>query len=55
MTAQIPDSVMFEGHEFSLLGLSGSDLDSLLSPEQFGMQPAMITTACYRGFYCSAY
>ena len=47
MTAQISDSFMFEGEEYSLIGMRGGDL---ASPEQFGMEPKMLNTACYRGF-----
>ena len=47
MTAQISDTFMFEGEEYSLIGIRGRDL---ASPEQFGMEPKMLNTACYRGF-----
>jgi hypothetical protein len=47
MTAQIEDKVFFRGCEYSLIGINGGDL---FSPEQYGMQPEMIHTACYRGF-----
>jgi len=48
MTAQIPDTFLFKGEEYSLIGIQGGDL---ASPEKFGMEPLMISTACYRGFY----
>jgi hypothetical protein len=48
MTAQIPDTLIFKGDEYSLIGIKGGDL---AAPEQFGMEPDMIHTACYRGFY----
>ena len=48
MTAQISDTFLFRGDEYSLIGMNGGDLTS---PEQFGMEPEMIHTACYRGFY----
>lgn len=47
MTAQISDTFLFKGDQYSLIGMSGGDL---ISPEQFGMEPKMIHTACYRGF-----
>ena len=50
MTAQITDTFLFKGDEYSLIGMSGGDP---ASPEQFGMQPEMIHTACYRGFYAT--
>lgn len=50
MTAQISDTFLFNGESYVLLGLTGS---SLVSPEQFGMDPEMLHTACYRGFYAS--
>ncbi len=50
MTAQISDTFIFNGDEYSLIGIKGGDL---AFPEQFGMEPEMINTACYRGFYAS--
>lgn len=50
MTAQIPDTFIFNGEEYSLIGMKGGDL---ISPEQFGMLPGMLHTACYRGFYAT--
>lgn len=50
MTAQIADTFIFKGEEYSLIGIQGGDL---VSPEQFGMEPEMIHTACYRGFSAS--
>jgi hypothetical protein len=47
MTAQIPDTFLFNGKECSLIGMTEGDL---ASPEQFGMEPIMTSTACYRGF-----
>ncbi len=50
MTAQISDTFIFKCEEHSLIGMKGGDL---ASPEQFGMEPKMLHTACYRGFYAS--
>jgi hypothetical protein len=50
MTAQIPDTFLFKGDEYCLIGMNGGNL---ASPEQFGMEPEEIHTACYRGFYAS--
>jgi hypothetical protein len=50
MTGQISDTFIFKGDEYSLIGMKGGDL---AAPEHFGMEPEMIHTACYRGFYAS--
>lgn len=50
MTAQISDTFLFNGDTYYLIGINGG---SLASPEQFGMEPEMISTACYRGFYAT--
>ncbi len=50
MTAQIADTILFRGEEYSLIGIHGGDL---ASPRQFGMTPKMMHTACYRGFYAT--
>ena len=50
MTAQIPDTFLFKGDCYDLIGISGGDL---ASPEQFGMEPEMLDTSCYRGFYAT--
>ena len=50
MTAQISDTVLYQGKEYSIIGLSGGDL---ICPEQFGMEPKMMSTACYRGYYAT--
>lgn len=49
MTAQITDTFMIDGEEFELIGFDG---DELLDPTEYGLEPVMIHTACYRGFYC---
>jgi hypothetical protein len=48
MTAQISDTFIFEGKEHFLIGIRGGDL---IPPEQFGMQPEKLSTACYRDFF----
>ena len=50
MTAQISDEVLWAGKSYSLIGTSGAEL---FNPEDFGMVPVMIHTACYRGFYAT--
>jgi hypothetical protein len=50
MTAQISDKFMFRNENYELIGMRGGNL---FSPEQVEMQPKMIHTACYRGFYAT--
>jgi len=50
MTAQIGDTFRFQGEEYALIGIAGGEL---FSPQQYGMEPGMIHTACYRGFYAT--
>ena len=50
MTAQISDTFIFKGEVYDLIGMQGGNL---VTPEQFGMHPDMIHTACYRGFYAT--
>lgn len=50
MTAQISDTFLLWGGEYSLIGMTDGEL---ASPEQFGMVPEMLHTACYRGFYAT--
>jgi hypothetical protein len=50
MTAQMSDRFIFRGEEYVLVGTSGGEL---FSPQQYGMEPEMIHTACYRGFYAT--
>jgi len=48
MTAQITDTFLFKGERYSLIGIGPGHL---AFPEQYGMQPEMTDTGCYRGFY----
>lgn len=50
MTAQISDTFIFRGKRFELIGIEGGEL---FSPKSLGMEPEMIHTACYRGFYAT--
>jgi hypothetical protein len=50
MTAQKTDRVLFKGDKYSLIGMTEG---KLASPEQFGMEPEMISTTCVRGFYAT--
>lgn len=48
MTAQIQDSFIYQAEEYALIGKNGGNL---VIPDDFGMEPEMLHTACYRGFY----
>jgi len=48
MTAQITDTFIFKDEIYSLIGITG---DKLIHPSQFGMEPVILHTACYKGFY----
>ena len=50
MTAQVPESVIFEDREFDLCGLKGEDP---FKPEAHGLSPKPLHTACWRGFVCT--
>lgn len=50
MTAQIADKFFFKNEKYSLIGMSGSEL---FLPEDYEMQPEMLSTACYSGFYAA--
>lgn len=50
MTAQISDTFIYKGEQYSLIGMEGGEL---ISPRHFGMRPEMLHTACYRGFYAT--
>lgn len=49
MTSQITDTFLRGGEAYFLLGMDSH----LPDPTAFGMTPAMLHTACYRGFYCT--
>lgn len=49
MTSQIPDKFIYNGEEYELVGVDGGEL---ITPQDYGMEPEMLHTACYRGFYC---
>jgi hypothetical protein len=49
-TAQIEDSIIFKGNEYSLIGKTEGEF---ATPEQFGMTAVTIHTACYRGYYAT--
>ena len=50
MTAQISDSVKFEGRTYTLAGVNGT---GLFEPEALGLHAVPMHTACWRGFYCT--
>lgn len=50
MTAQTTDTVLYRGEDYDLIGLIAAEP---ITPQGFGMTPAMISTACYRGYFCT--
>jgi hypothetical protein len=49
VTAQIPDTVTFNGERFAVTAVEGT---GLFDPARVGMHPEAISTACYRGYVC---
>jgi len=49
MTAQISDHVIYADHTYQVIGVKGSWLPQ---PQDYGLTPTMMSTACYRGYYC---
>ena len=47
MTGQIPDSFLYEGEVYSLIGL---DNEEPFTPLDFDIIPEMASTACWRGY-----
>ena len=50
MTAQISDSLIFHEQGFKLAAVHG---EGLFNPAQQGLSPQMLSTACYRGYWCT--
>lgn len=50
MTSQISDTFLYKRKEFDLIGHEGGEL---FSPKEIGMEPEMITTACWRGYFAT--
>ncbi|MFY2561161.1 hypothetical protein ACN469_26400 [Corallococcus terminator] len=49
MTAQISDTVLYRDQTFNLAGVKGTEL---FVPNQHGLKPVGMSTACWRGFFC---
>ncbi|NBB91335.1 MAG: hypothetical protein GVY23_09035 [Spirochaetes bacterium] len=49
MSVQISDTVLFRRYSYELLQVTTEE--GLITPEQFGLMPEMMSTGCYRGFY----
>ena len=49
MSVQVSDTVLFRRYSYELLQLTTEE--GLITPEQFGLMPEMMSTDCYRGFY----
>ena len=50
MTAQIPDRLILKTTEYDVIGARG---EGLFSPEEVGLHPFPMHTACYRGYYAT--
>jgi hypothetical protein len=50
MTAQISDTFVYREREYSLAGINGS---GLFDPAEHGIIACMLSTACWRGYYCT--
>jgi hypothetical protein len=49
MSLQFTDTLRFRGYTYELLQITTEE--GLADPRDFGLEPEMIHTACYRGFY----
>ncbi|MGM0411098.1 MAG: hypothetical protein ACQEQF_10100 [Bacillota bacterium] len=49
MTAQIPDSIIYDDHKYSIAALEN---ELPFNPEDYGLNPVPIDTSCWRGYYC---
>jgi hypothetical protein len=50
MTGQIPDTINLGGTTYSITAVDG---EGLFKPDEHGLQPRVLSTACWRGFVCS--
>ena len=50
MTAQLPDTVLFEDQTYDLAGVEG---EGLFEPARYGLEVVMASTACWRGYLCT--
>ncbi len=48
MTAQIPDNFVLDGKNYAL-----AEGGRLFSPLEFGLEPVMTVTSCWRGYVCT--
>jgi hypothetical protein len=49
MTAQISDGFLFENKEYYEIAITNP---LPFAPEDYGLKPVMISTACWRGYWC---
>lgn len=49
MTAQISDTVLYQNRLFDIAGIHGS---GLFNPLKHDLEPRMLGTSCWRGYYC---
>ena len=50
MTAQISDKVLYQQKSCAIAGINGS---GLFEPLQYAIKPVAVSTACWRGYYCT--
>jgi hypothetical protein len=49
MTAQIPDMILINDKNYSIVGVNGGEL---FTPQSVGIEPVAIMSACWRGYVC---
>ena len=49
MTAQIPDTILINNKNYSIVGVNGGEL---FTPQSLGIEPVAIMSACWRGYFC---
>jgi hypothetical protein len=49
MTAQIPDTILINDKNYSIVGINGGDL---FTPQSNGIEPVAIMSSCWRGYVC---
>ncbi len=50
MTAQMDDGFLYRGLSYGIAGVNGT---GLFDPAQHGLRPAMVMSACWRGYLCA--
>ncbi len=53
MTAQIDDTLVWNRSTYSINAIALENDDDLFDPDKYSLQPEMMHTACYRGYFCT--